>query len=133
MSMPSYTAEATLYGSSKQYRQRRPTTTMHTGTSVVRPQDCGLAKRVVCGGPIAAASAACASICLISPSGNACRGCMVSHLGIFGGCIDCIPKSIPDQGGGGGGLGGGGHRECCERDLRTGRCIVFKPLDGVCP
>jgi hypothetical protein len=131
MTIPNFTAEATLYGSSKQYRQRRPTTTMHTGTSVVQPQDCGRVREWLCGGPVAAAGLACTPICIISPRGVECRTCIRSALSSAGlwECIDCIPGSIPDQGGGG---GGGGDRECCERDTRTGRCIVFKPLGGVC-
>jgi hypothetical protein len=64
----------------------------------------------------------------LTPSEIECGVCMITALlnAGFWECFDCIPESIPDQ-------GGGGHRECCERDPRTGRCIVFKPLGGVCP
>lgn len=95
MTIPSFTAEATLYGSSKQYRQRGPTTRMHAGTSVVRPQDCGFFKGFVCAGGVVGAIATCADACVVT-GGTACYGCIVAALAVLGigGCADCIPTQF---------------------------------------
>lgn len=137
--LPGFTAEASAYQTSYQYRLAAGRGSLGDGNMIVVPQSCGIFQGVFCGTVIVAGSAACTAFCLSGPA--PCAGCWVTALGAFySACKDCIPgwmRALIDQfehGTGTGGGGGAGSTGCCPRGMKCcGSCNnPSKKCDDVC-
>ena len=135
MSMPGFTAEASLYRTTNHYVASAAGGSAGVGAELV-PQDCGLFKEIFCSVAVAACVAACGALCL-DGGPAACAGCATIAMGgLFVTCKDCLPGFIQAlinifEGGGGGGGGGGGPPQCCPPGRTCscgGRCV--RQTDG---
>lgn len=118
MTVPAFTADASLYRTSNHYRLGSSGSFPGDGNTTVFPQGCGRIEGIECGFVIAGGIVVCTASCLASPAlgGFPCWACWTGYLGaLYGFCKDCIPswmKALIDEfesghsGGGGGGLGG---------------------------
>lgn len=139
MSLPGFTAEASVYKTTNYYRLGAKGSFLNDGKSTITPQGCGIIEGIVCGTAIAGATVLCTSACTSGPV--ACALCFSSALGItlFGFCRDCIPFDIGGNGGGGenppipcstiGQACGSGGRFCCSRDPSG---VELRCLGGSC-
>ncbi|WP_026734975.1 hypothetical protein [Fischerella sp. PCC 9605] len=83
MSMPGFTAEASLYTTSELYMLDANFGFSSDDSAIVYPQGCGWIKRITCG----AAIAACVPLC--GPYIPCWIGCL--GISLYGFCRDCIP------------------------------------------
>jgi hypothetical protein len=123
MSVPTFTAEASLYKSIRFYRGRSGTG-LDTASHVVLADT---ACEIACGVGDAICLAACSGAGPLAPLCWA--GCQAATVACLLRCQD------GGGGGGGGGTGGGGTpKTCCEWDeTRPGRCILWVPKGAECP
>jgi hypothetical protein len=151
VTVPGFTAEASLYQTNNHYRAVVGSF-LSDGNTTVTPQDCGWVKGGLCGVVIVGGTAACTAVCLAPGGQTACYWCWAGFLGAsFAFCKDCIPGWMRDlihafeSGGGtttgggttgGGGGGGGGQCGCPRNNKCCGACVKEpgKPLfcDGDC-
>src|SRR5262245_1655633 len=144
MTMPRFTAEASLYQTNNHYRFATGGSFLSTGNTTVIPQGCGLLQTALCTASVAGGIALCTGICLEPGGGIAiCCCCWASALpgSLLAFCKYCIPgwmRAIIDafESGGGGGpsccppgtiCSCGGH---CYSGLCTGICL---PPGAPCP
>jgi hypothetical protein len=120
MAFPGYTAEASLYVTSRLYGGYSP--------RLVAPAT----------GVAAQASAACPLLC--EAKYFACGGACTTSGPLLPVCVglcfydltQCMLACDPHSGGGGTPLGECPHGHCCERD-NNGHCTLCVPTGGQCP
>jgi hypothetical protein len=137
MTIPGFTAEASLYGSGGRYMAVNDMSGPYY-RALVSPQACGGFKPFVCNGLILG----CVACAALTPNVPAVVGCFSACLGVFFGyCRDCLDVlDVPETGGGGGGGGGGGSpaggtcfpNKCCEWG-DNGECTLCIPRNAACP
>lgn len=112
MTLPGYTADASVYRTINLYRSTVGGSFAGDGSAAVAPQSCEWydPKSWACGVAIAAATVGCGASCEVV--GPACYICWVGLIaGALAGCEDCLPtwvKGLIDQYGAGNGSSGGG-------------------------
>jgi hypothetical protein len=137
MTMPGFTAEASLYQTSNHYRFAAGGSLLDDGTTVSL-QGCGFVDEIKCGIFVAAGVTGCSLLCVgavvAGPAAiAACVGCWaaVFPADLFISCRDCIPGWVRDIIGifesGGSSSGGGGPPPpipCCPGNKRCcGDCV----------
>jgi hypothetical protein len=125
MTLPGYTAEASLYRTSVHYRGKHHAGRQGYGNLGVAPQACSGFKVLVCNPAILACN-----LCLaFFPSVPLVLGCYAACLGgLYAYCGDCLDLiDVPSNGGGGSGGGG-----CCPRGRRCCGSCASGTCDDVC-
>jgi hypothetical protein len=116
MAQPGFTAEISVYRTSRWYRFASGGGFLHDASAAVVPQDCGWFQEAVCAGFIAEGTLLCAGLCTAGPA--ACLVCWAGFLGwAYDLCKDCIPS---------GGGGGGRSDFCCPLGTNCrcgGKCV----------